>query len=253
MLIPREHGAYGQLLFPLVTALLIGRPAAGAYLLAGASIGGFLAHEALLVVLGQRGSRAAREQRTEARRSLALFGGFCAVTGGVAMVMLPRSALVLLLVCLALALLVGVAVVLHREKSTGGEMLAAVALTSASLPIALAGYVEMRAAWTVFLVFAMVFVTATVAVRAIIGRVSRAGGPPVVLAAVLSIVAIATLALLAMTERLVPVAPYAALPVCAVALALTAWRPSPRYLRPIGWTLVAATTATALSLVVALA
>ena len=36
MLIPREHGAYGQLLFPVVSALLIGRPSAAAYLFAAA-------------------------------------------------------------------------------------------------------------------------------------------------------------------------------------------------------------------------
>ena len=38
MLAPREHGAYGQLLFPLASALLIGRPAAGAYLLAASAV-----------------------------------------------------------------------------------------------------------------------------------------------------------------------------------------------------------------------
>jgi hypothetical protein len=53
--------------------------------------------------------------------------------------------------------------------------------------------------------------------------------------------------------RLLPVAPYAALPVCAIALGLTARPPSPRHLRTIGWALVGATTLTALMLIVALA
>jgi len=37
VLVPREHGAYGQLLFPLLSALLIGHPSAGAYLLAASA------------------------------------------------------------------------------------------------------------------------------------------------------------------------------------------------------------------------
>ncbi len=252
MLIPREHGAYGYLLFPLVCALLIGRPAAGAYLLAGASIGAFLAHEALLVVLGQRGSRAAREQHAAARRSLALFGGFCAVSGAVALALLPRAALVFLLVPLALALAVGATVVTHRQRSTGGELLAAVALSAASLPIAIAGDVDTRDALTLFVVFASVFTTATVAVRAVIGRVKASGGPPLLVAAALTVGVVGMLVLLGVTGKLAPVAPVAALPVCVLALGLTAKPPSPRYLRPIGWTLVGMTTLSAVVLVVGL-
>jgi hypothetical protein len=253
MLVPREHGAYGQLLFPLVSALLIGRPEEGAYLLAGAAAAAFLAHEPLLVVLGQRGSRAAREQRIDAQRSLALFGAFWLVSGIVAVAVLPRQALLCLAVPLVLAAIVAVVVFMHRERSTAGELLAATALTSASLPVAVAGDVAVRDALTLFVVFAAVFSTASVAVRGVIGRVSRAGGPPLAIGGGLAIGVVAALAALAVIDRLAPVAPYAALPVCAVALALTIKPPSPRYLRPIGWTLVGATTATALILVAALA
>ena len=175
MLIPREHGAYGQLLFPLLSALLIGSPSAGAYLLAASAVAAFLAHEALLVVLGQRGMRAAREEGADARRSLALFGGFCAVTGTVSVAVMSFDALSCLLVPLALGALVAVAVFTHRERSTPGEMLAAVALSSVSLPVAIAGALPHIRAVTLFIVFAAVFVTATVAVRAMIGRVSKRG------------------------------------------------------------------------------
>lgn len=252
MLIPREHGAYGQLLFPLVTALVIAQPSAGAYLLAGASTAAFLAHEALLVVLGQRGKRAAREQLGDARRSLALFGAFCAVSGLVAVVVMPRAALPFLLVPLVLAALVAALVVAHRERTTGGELLVAVALTSASLPVAVAGEVGVPEALTLFLVFASIFAVATVAVRAVIGRVAKSGGPPLSAAAALTLGVLALLAVLSTTERLAPVAPFAALPVCAVALALLVRPPSPRYLRPIGWTLVGATALTAVLLIIEL-
>jgi hypothetical protein len=253
VLLPREHGAYGQLLFPLLSALLIGRPAPGAYLLGAAAVAAFLAHESLLVVLGQRGARAAREQGADARRSLALFGGFCAVTGAVSLFVLPRPALDVLVLPIVLALLVGVAVLTHHERSTLGEMLAAVALTSLSLPVALAGHASYIDALTLFVVFSAVFVVATVAVRAMIGRVTKAGGPPPLLAGVLTLAVVMGLAVAAFTRTLAPVAPYAALPVCAVALGLTTSPPSPRHLRTIGWTLVGATLLTAVMLVSRLA
>jgi len=252
VLVPREHGAYGQLLFPLLCALLIGHPSAGAYLLAASAVAAFLAHEALLVALGQRGRRAAREEGADARRSLALFGGFCAVTGTVSLAVTSFEALSYLLVPLALGALVAVAVLTHRERSTAGELLVAVALSSVSLPVAIAGAVSHVQAVTLFIVFAAVFVTATVAVRAMIGRVSKGGGPHPGLSAALTLVILAGLAVAAQAGRLASAAPFAALPVCAVCLGLSARPPSPRYLRPIGWTLLGATALTAAILVAAL-
>ena len=252
MLFPREHGAYGQLLFPLVSALLIGHPSAGAYLLSASAVAAFLAHEALLVVLGQRGKRAMREEGVDARRSLALFGGFCAVTGTVSLVVASLEALSYLLVTLILGALVAVAIVTHRERSTGGELLAAAALSSLSLPVAVAGSVPQVAALTLCIVFAAVFVSATVGVRAMIGRVSRAKGPSRGASAMLTVVIMAALAAAAQGNRLAPVAPFAALPVCAVCLGISVRPPSPTYLRPVGWALVGATAITAVILVVTL-
>jgi hypothetical protein len=252
VLTPREHGAYGQLLFPLVSALLIGRPAAGAYLLAASAVAAFLAHESLLVVLGQRGSRAAREQGADARRSLALFGGFCAVTGLVSLAIIPLDALTLLLVPIGLGVLVGIAAFMHRERTTAGEILVGLALASVSLPVATAGLVPHTPAVTLFVVFAAVFITATVAVRSMIGRVAKAGGPHPVVAVALTLAVLAGLASAAAIGRLASIAPIAALPVCAVSLGITVRPASPRRLRAIGWTLVGATGLTAVILVVAL-
>jgi hypothetical protein len=252
MLVPREHGAYGQLLFPLVCALLIGRPAAGAYLLAAAGLAGFLAHEALLVLLGQRGSRALRERRRQAWSSLTLFGGIACVCGASALVVLPRLPLLALGATVALALLVAGAVAVGRERSTVGEMLVAVTLASLSVPVALAGGLGMTAALTVFAVFASVFVTATAAVRAMIGRTSRAGGPPPVMAGLLPVCVVVLLEVLAVRGHLARVAPWAALPVSGLGLWLTIRAPSPRNLRAVGWTLVGASALTAVILVIAL-
>lgn len=249
---PHEHGAYGQLLFPLVSALVVGEPAAPAYLLAAAGTAAFLGHEALLVLLGQRGSRAARDQRSAAWRSATLFGGLAVIAGAAALVTLPSGLLVTLLLPLVLALAVGVFVARGRERTTLGELVVATALSSLSLPVALAGGASPAGAATLFIVFAIVFALATVAVRALIGRTARAGGPRPAVAGAFIMVAVAVLFVLAAREVLAAVAPYSALPVAAVALALTVRPPSPRHLRAVGWTLVGATAASAVLLVVAL-
>ena len=68
----------------------------------------------------------------------------------------------------------------------------------------------------------------------------------------LTLAILAGLAVAAQAGRLASAAPFAALPVCAVCLGLSARPPSPRYLRPIGWTLLGATALTAAILVAAL-
>src|SRR5512144_1851394 len=73
-LFPREHGAWGQLAFPLATGLNIGRPGPAAFLLCAAVVAAFLGHEPLLVVLGQRGHRARDAHGRRALRALAVSG-----------------------------------------------------------------------------------------------------------------------------------------------------------------------------------
>src|SRR5689334_17708106 len=90
-MIPREHGAYGQLLVPLITALAIGRPGVAAVALAVAIVAAFLAHEPLLVLLGQRGARVARDRRGPAMWWLAVFAGIAVLLGGTALMMVDRA------------------------------------------------------------------------------------------------------------------------------------------------------------------
>src|SRR5688572_9798586 len=91
-MLPREHGAYGQLLFPLTTALAIGRPGRAAFAWAAASALAFLAHEPLVVLAGLRGSRASRDDRQRARRWLAAYLTGAALLGSLALVWMPRDA-----------------------------------------------------------------------------------------------------------------------------------------------------------------
>src|SRR3954452_18893302 len=101
---PKEHGAYGQLLFPIVTALAAGRPGTVASLLSIAALCAFLAHEPLLVLLGQRGPRAARDQRM---RAAAWGGGFAtaaALCGGASIALAGRDVRTALILPASLAL-----------------------------------------------------------------------------------------------------------------------------------------------------
>ena len=134
-MLPREHGAYGQLLFPLVTALAIGRPALSASMLACAIVCAFLSHEPLLVLLGQRGARAAREQRAQATRWFASCASGAVVLGGAGIALMPSHARTMLVVPAILAAALVVVVVRGREHTAAGEVLSAVTLSSFALPV----------------------------------------------------------------------------------------------------------------------
>ena len=250
---PKEHGAYGQLLFPLVTALAAGRPRTVAVLLTAAAVFAFLAHEPLVVLLGRRGARAARDQR---RRAAVWFAGSAAGAagaGGAALVLADADIRGALLVPAALAAVLVILIAVHLERTTGGEALTAVALSSLAWPIALAAGAPLVPARTIAVVFAVVFVSGTLGVHAVIAQTRRANAA--VTRAVALIAAAAAVGLLWWTASaglLAPVAPWAAVPVCALAALLAAAPPSATQLRPVGWTLVATTAAAAIVLIVAL-
>ena len=70
-LAPREHGAYGQLAFPLLCALALGRPSWAGALSCVAFAALFAAHEPALVLAGKRGARARQIGGRRARKVLA--------------------------------------------------------------------------------------------------------------------------------------------------------------------------------------
>lgn len=247
---PREHGAYGQLLFPLATALALGRPGRGAVLLSAAAICAFLAHEPLLVLLGHRGVRAAREHRAQATRWFAVSAAAATLCGAGALVAMPPVARLALIVPAALALVLGALILSRHEHSTFGEVLTAVALSSLAAPVALGSGASTTTAVTCAVVFASALVAGTLSVRAVIMRTRQ---PPAVgaraVSAIVSLGFIAALAVLSQNGLVTWAAPLAALPMCGLAAALVAFPPSARHLRVVGWTLVSGTTATALVLV----
>ncbi|MCC7540237.1 MAG: YwiC-like family protein [Deltaproteobacteria bacterium] len=234
-LLPREHGAYAQLGCPLVAALLSGRPSGAAALLATATVAAFVAHEPLLVLLGHRGARLRRESRPW--RWLAASGGLALAAGLVGLVLAEPT---VRWATLAPAVLGGVsfAVLLRgSERSSLGETLAAAALASAAVPVAMAcGVAPLRAA-SAWIVWAAGLAACTAAVRWLIARHKGRPEPSsfVILVSVTALVISGTVT--------VDAGLAAVLPLFAAAWTLVVVKPHPRDLRTVGWSLVASSLA----------
>jgi hypothetical protein len=250
---PKEHGAYGQLLFPIATALVIGKPGVAALTLVSAALCAFLAHEPLLVLIGERGVRAAREHRAEAWRWFGACVALSAVSGVVALIAASPDVRVAAAAPAALAAMFGVVIVTRREHTMGGEIVSALALASLALPVALAAGVETSTALGVALAFAAAFIVATVCVHAVIWHTRR---PPAIrwriTGAGVAVAATIGLGGLAGRGLIAGVAVWATMPVCVGGFVLMAVPPSSRQLRTVGWVLVATTAILAAILIAAL-
>jgi hypothetical protein len=249
---PREHGAYGQLGFPIVTALLLGRPTVASAAIALASVLAFLAHEPLLVVLGQRGGRALREGDARARARLAgLVAAACVavVAGAVLATPHAREALALPFI---FALVVLWLIARKWEKTLVGELLVGSTLSACSVPVALAGGVGLRCSLGAGAVWILGFGCATIAVRGVIARAKLGSSGPLVPALSAVAASAALLILLGWTWHVAWALPAAAAPNLAASLALSLRPPPPQKLRSVGWMLIVASAACAAILVVGL-
>jgi hypothetical protein len=253
ILVPREHGAYGQLILPMVTGMAIGRPSHAAYMLAAAAAAVFLGHEPMIVLIGGRGARAQRERRRDAWRTLILSASGALVLGAAAIALMPATSRWTVAPPIALALLVGILVARGRERTTSGEIVVAAAFASVAFPVAFASTTSPLAALTCAVAFATSFAAATVSVRAVIARTHGGGvGGARVAALATAILLLSIGAALAAFRIVLPAAPWAAAPMCAVAVGVAIAAPPPRYLRQIGWALAAASTLTGVILVSAI-
>jgi hypothetical protein len=177
MLFPREHGAYGQMGFPLVTSLMVAELSRGAVLFAAVVIAGFLAHEPVTILSGARGMRARRERGRTAALQLWICGAI-GLSGAVgALATMDSPIWWSLLVPAVPALCVAAATLRRREKSWFGEVAAALAFSAAAVPVAMAGGATVRHAVSIAIPFALLFVTSTLAVRVVVVG-SRGGGDP---------------------------------------------------------------------------
>ena len=233
--------------------LATGRPGFVPVALATVGVCLFLMHEPLLVLLGARGSRAAREQRVKAWRFVMLFGGAAIVLGLPAVRLAPPSARFALIIPAVLATVLSTAIVGGRERTIAGELLAALTLASFAVPVGLGAGIPPGATITCAAVYAFAFGSATIGVHAVISHQRQPPATAMRSAAVIAALSsIGTLGWLAARATLAPVAPWAAGPSCVGVLVLALRPPTARQLRIVGWLLVASSTLTAVILIVAL-
>lgn len=256
-MLPREHGAYGQLAFPLGTALVVAGATFPGVLIAVSAVAGFLAHEPLLVALGRRGARARRDHASRAVVWLLTTGTIALAAGSVALWMAPAGTRWSFLVPLLPTALLAGALISDREKTTVGEITAATAFSCVAVPVCLVAGAAVSTAFAVAIAFASLFAGSTLGVRVVILKVRGGGDPDQVRAArrlllILTVCVSVGLVTAAMSAVLPWTTLLAIVPGFIVAAALALRPPASTHLRTVGWTLVSTSTAAALILMAAL-
>jgi hypothetical protein len=246
-MIPREHGAYAELLFPIVTVFLGGLPTTSTWLLAIGAIAAFLANEPLLVLVGQRGTRMQRAEGDRAKRALLVFTLFALAAGLSGLALAPLGAQVSVVLPLLLGGTLIMLAIQGLERSMFGEALAAATLSSVAVPLGLSARLELTAALAVALIWAVAASLGTAVVRLTVAR-TKAKTP-----SQLRVVGLKRAALIMVCLVVIAIgvaAPYgeqaglwvlaAAVPVAFTVLVIAALRPTARRLRLMGWSLVGA-------------
>jgi hypothetical protein len=283
-LLPKEHGAYAELAFPLITGLALAVPSLPALALGAAAVAFFLANEPMNILLGARGRRLKDDLGGRARtRGTVLLGtgiflGALGVGGAGASVWPELLAPALAGVLLLLTILAG------RQKTLWGEFLVVTAFSTLLLPLASASGAESGRAVAATAVWWVSFALGTLEVHAIKTRHKNTGrnqwtrwGSP--LASGMVVLGVLALVLgwwglvgggvvphgrvgvtgsgltpwgvgvAGISPHLVPSAWALLLPAAAI-LVLALMRVHPRRLKRVGWTLVGANT---LALIILLA
>jgi len=228
-----------------------------AALIAFAVVGGFFAHEPLLILLGMRGARVQREHRTRAGAWLAALVISAGSAAALAVCWLPASSLGALLVPAIPAIPLAIAIVAGKEKTWPAEICASLAFSGAAFPVAVAAGATIATAATIATVFALNFVLATLGVRAVILG-ARGGGDPAAVQytrrAVMALACVIPVALaIGFARGFLPwTAPVAAVPGITTALWLAATLPPASRLRRLGWALLGTSALTAGILIVGL-
>lgn len=240
MLLPQEHGTYGEILLPLIAVLGLGAAGPAAWGMAAAALGGYLSHEGFVVLLGRRGPRAKREHARPAWRSVALFGGLGVAGAMLALNGLAAAGWLGLAIAGGLSCLAIIVAWRGQERTMGGEMLAAVALSAWSVPTAMAAGISWRHALTIWAVWSVAFTAATCAVHVVIARATRRPyWRGLACGLVLSIGGPAAAVLLSQAGVTPPGIVLTLLPSCLATLALMAAPVPARRLREVGWALIA--------------
>jgi hypothetical protein len=242
-LLPHEHGAYGQLLFPIACGLSLGRPGAAAWLLSAGAVAGFLSYEPLLVLAGNRGARARDQHGPRARRLAAGLLAAAAALAGAGFLLASPSARAVAVAPPLLAAVVALLARLRVERTPAGEVAVAVALSSAGFPVAVASGVAVGTAAAAWLAWCLGFAATTLAVEVVLTRARAPARDPGrrATAAVLLLQGVA--AVLALLRVVPPAVPAAVAPMALASLLVIGLRIPARRLKAVGWTAVAGSLA----------
>ena len=254
-MLPREHGAYGQVFFPLLTAFAVAGVTRPSIFTAIAVVALFLANEPLLMLLGHRGRRDQAARAGRAWWSLMACVMVATATGVLAIDATRADLRWTFVLPLVPAIWLFVAIVTGREKTVSAEAAVAMAFAGAAIPLC-AGTGRVTAGIVIAGAYALVFILGTLTVRVIVLRTRAGGNPDAVRRTQLATFAVAALgafiALAGAADGVVSwLAVAAILPAVAFASALAAYPPPATRLKRVGWSLVAVTAATAVLLVAA--
>jgi hypothetical protein len=213
--------------------LILARPSSAGIALACSACAAFLAHEPWLVLDGQRGSRAQREDGPRARVRLALLLALAGISGGIGLAFGGLRVALAALAPLVLGLVVAGFVHARREKTLLGEMAAALALPALALPIAIADGVAPSTAGSAFVAWAGIFAVGTGVVRGIVaGDGRRTAIVPALVLGALVLSSLFGMTSWRFTTALVPT--------CLASIVIALAGVAPKELRRVGWVLAAA-------------
>jgi hypothetical protein len=217
----------------------MGRPPASSFAFALAALLLFLAYEPLAVLLGIRGTRAQRLERSAAVRRLAGLLPAGLILGVLALFTAPAAGRWLLLLPLGCGLVLVLLVVTRQAKSLLGEVVIAAAFSSLHVPVGYPGGLRGPALWGPAVLWFVVFLLSTLVVHAIKDR--QAGRKSALIAvadgAAMTFL-LAGIVLAAKPTGLRWLALAALVPLAAVVV-VNFGRITARHLKRIGWTLVA--------------
>jgi YwiC-like protein len=229
-LLPREHGAYFQLVIPLAAAAFSQAPGiAGASLMAASGLA-FLAHEPMLILLGARGQRLRSAEGRRARGWFAALAGSAVVLGAIGLVVAPTATCLVAAPALAAGAALVVAATRRSEHTLGGELVAAVALTGAASVARVASGAAVQPALLQWLGWVIGFSASVIAVHRVIARHKR---PATLVDRLASVGLCAGAALLIATATRYPTSTIAA-PLVLLAAGVVTMPPPARRLRAVG-------------------
>ncbi|MGB5547485.1 MAG: YwiC-like family protein [Polyangiales bacterium] len=258
-MVPREHGAYAELLFPIVSVFLGGAPRTATWLLAIGAIGAFLANEPLLVLFGQRGTRMQREESDRAKRTLLVFCLIAFGAGIAGLWLASRQVQYAVAVPLLLGVVLVMLAIQGLERSMFGEGLAAATLSSIAIPLGLSAGLGLGTTLAVALIWLMTSLLGTAVVRLTVARTKAKTDKEqqrvrfkrgLLVFVCLLVIGVGVAALFG--SRTAPLVLAAVLPVALVVFVMAVLQPTARRLRLMGWSLVGANLCSLITVVTAL-